>query len=80
MRNESNQNEALSPVEEENHINRKMLWFLLVGIFLMSFSLLAFEITLTRVLSVILSYHYVFIVIISGFTGVGCWWYLYSPV
>jgi len=71
MRNESNQNEAISPVEEDNHINRRTLWFLLAGIFLMSFSLLAFEIALTRILSVMLSYHYVFIVISLALLGLG---------
>jgi hypothetical protein len=57
--------------EEDNHLSKRALWFLLVGIFLMSFSLLAFEITLTRVLSVMLSYHYVFIVISLALLGLG---------
>jgi hypothetical protein len=43
----------------------------LTGIFLASFSLLAFEITLTRILSVMLYYHYVFIVISLALLGLG---------
>ena len=71
MRNYDNQSESMSVVEEDNHINRRTLWVLLVGVFLISFSLLTFEITLTRVLSVMLSYHYVFIVISLALLGLG---------
>ena len=63
MRSDNNQNESMFLMEEDNHINRRTLWVLLVGIFLVSFSLLAFEITITRLLPVVLSYHYVFVVI-----------------
>ena len=61
----------MSLAEEDNHINRKTLWFLLAGVFLISFSLLAFEITLTRILSVMLSYHYVFVVASLALLGLG---------
>ena len=61
----------MSVVKEDNHINRRTLWVLLVGVFLISFSLLTFEISLTRVLSVMLSYHYVFIVISLALLGLG---------
>ncbi len=71
MRRKNNQNESVFRVEEENHINRRTLWLLLVGIFLASFSLLAFEIALTRVLSVMLYYHYVFIVVSLALLGLG---------
>ena len=71
MRSNNNQNESMSPGEEDNHINRKTLWFLLAGVFLISFSLLAFEITLTRILSVVLSYHYVFVVASLALLGLG---------
>jgi len=71
MRSNNNQNESMSLAEEDNHINRKTLWFLLAGVFLISFSLLAFEITLTRILSVMLSYHYVFVVASLALLGLG---------
>jgi hypothetical protein len=48
-----------------------MVWVLGAAVFLVSFSLLAFEITLTRVLSVLLFYHYVFIVISLALLGLG---------
>lgn len=44
---------------------------LLAGIFLISLSVLTLEITFTRVLSVILSYHYVFVVISMALLGLG---------
>ena len=59
------------PVKEDIHLDRKTLWILLVGIFLMSFSLLSFEITLARILSVVLSYHYVFVVVSLALLGLG---------
>jgi len=43
----------------------------LIGIFLLSFSVLAFEITLTRILSVILYYHLAFMVISLAMLGLG---------
>lgn len=58
-------------VKEDNHITRRTLWVLLVGVFLISFSLLTFEISLTRVLPVVLSYHYVFVVISLALLGLG---------
>ena len=69
-------------MEEDNHLNRRTLWFLLAGIFLISFSLLAFEITLTRLLSVVLSYHYVFVVVSLALLGLGTggiFVYLFRP-
>ncbi len=56
-------NERKFPVEGETRIGNSRLRALLAGVFLISFSLLAFEIALTRVLSVVLSYHYVFVVV-----------------
>lgn len=44
---------------------------MLCGVFLTSFGLLGFEITLTRLLSVILSYHYVFAVVSLALLGLG---------
>jgi len=71
MKSKNNQDESLSLVEEDNQISRRTLWFLLTGVFLISFSLLAFEITLTRLLSVALSYHYVFVVVSLALLGLG---------
>lgn len=50
---------------------RRLVWLLLAGIFLVSFSLLGLEIGLTRVLSVMLSYHYVFLVVSLSLLGLG---------
>ncbi len=61
----------MSPGEEDNQISRRTLWLLLTGVFLISFSLLAFEITLTRILSVVLSYHYMFVVVSLALLGLG---------
>ncbi|MBW1695467.1 MAG: hypothetical protein JRH18_02440 [Deltaproteobacteria bacterium] len=55
----------------EHHITQSRLSTLLVGVFLVSFSLLAFEIALARLLSVILSYHYVFAVVSLSLFGIG---------
>lgn len=58
-------------VPKDSGADKKRLWVLLSGIFLVSFSLLAFEITLTRLLSVILLYHYVFIIVSLALLGLG---------
>jgi hypothetical protein len=44
---------------------------LLAGVFLVSFSLIAYEIALSRLLSVVLSYHYVFAVLSFALLGLG---------
>ncbi|RJR22602.1 MAG: hypothetical protein C4582_06295 [Desulfobacteraceae bacterium] len=44
---------------------------LMVAVFLVSFSLIGFEIALSRFLSVLLSYHYVFVVLSSALLGLG---------
>lgn len=44
---------------------------LLIGVFLISFSLIAFEILLSRLLSVLLSFHFVFIVLAVSLLGLG---------
>ena len=46
-------------------------WILLPSVFLLSLSLLSFELALTRVLSVLLTYHYVFLVVSSAMFGLG---------
>ncbi len=43
----------------------------LVGIFLISLSALTLEIAFTRILSVVISYHYVFVVISMALLGLG---------
>jgi len=58
-------------MKESSHINRGVLWILLCGVYLTSFSLLGFEIALTRLLSVMLSYHYVFAVVSLALLGLG---------
>ncbi len=58
-------------MQEDNDLNRGTRWLLLVGVFLTSFSLLAFEITLTRLLSVLLLYHFVFAVVSLALLGLG---------
>lgn len=58
-------------MKEDDSINRGTLWILLGGVFLTSFSLLTFEITLTRLLSVMLSHHYVFLVVGLALLGLG---------
>ena len=70
MISNNNQNDSALQTEE-NHINRRTLWSLLAAIFLISFSLLAFEITLARILSVVLNYHYVFLVVSLTLLGLG---------
>lgn len=46
-------------------------WILTSGVFLTSFSLITFQIALSRLLSVLLSYHYVFIVLSLTLLGLG---------
>ena len=71
MRRGRDKEEAMFPVKADNDINRGTLWLLLVGVFLTSFSLLAFEITLARLLSVLLLYHFVFAVVSIALLGLG---------
>ena len=58
-------------VREDSQTGKKTSWGLLAGVGLISFSLLALEITLTRLLSVMLLYHYVFIVVSLALLGLG---------
>jgi len=52
-------------------LNRGALVALLVSVFLVSFSMLAFEITLARLLSVLILYHYVFAIVSLALLGLG---------
>ncbi len=57
-------------------------WILLIGVFLISFSMLAFEITLSRLLSILILYHYVFAIISLALLGLGLggiFVYLFRP-
>jgi hypothetical protein len=58
-------------MKEDDPTTRKQSCILLSAIFLTSFSLIAFEITLSRFLSVLLSYHYVFVVLSLALLGLG---------
>ena len=58
-------------MREDDPVNKKQFWILLSGIFLTSFSLIAFEITASRLLSVLLSYHYVFVILCLALFGLG---------
>jgi len=53
----------------DDSVNKKQFWILLSGIFLTSFSLIAFEITASRLISVLLSYHYVFVILCLALFG-----------
>src|ERR687888_493802 len=48
-----------------------MLIFLLIALFVLSMSVLLFEITLTRIFSIILWYNYAFMAISIAFFGLG---------
>jgi predicted membrane-bound spermidine synthase len=57
-------------------------WILLAGVFLVSFSMLAFEITLSRLLSILILYHYVFAIVSLALLGLGLggiFVYLFRP-
>lgn len=58
-------------MKEDDIVTKKQSWIFLSAIFLTSFSLIAFEITLSRFLSVLLSYHYVFVVLSLALLGLG---------
>ena len=55
----------------EQQISKRKLAILMVGVFLVSSSLLAFEIAFARLMSVMLSYHYVFAIVSVSLFGLG---------
>lgn len=59
------------PISEDSRPGRGAVRLLLAGIFLTSFSLLALEVTFTRLLSVMLLYHFVFAVVSLALLGLG---------
>src|SRR5512147_1782074 len=56
---------------ENQQLNRFKLAVLLFGVFIASFGALAFEISLTRIFSVMLDYHYTFLVVSLALFGLG---------
>jgi hypothetical protein len=52
-------------------MNKVELVLLLIGVFIVSFSVLIFEISLTRIFSVMLTYHYTFVVVSFAILGLG---------
>lgn len=52
-------------------MSKNTLCILLAGVFLISFSMLAYEITLSRLLSVLILYHYVFAIVSLALLGLG---------
>jgi len=55
----------------EHQISKRKLAILIAGVFLVSSSLLAFEIAFARLMSVMLSYHYVFAIVSVSLFGLG---------
>lgn len=58
-------------MQKNHYVNQVAVWILLCAVFLISFSLLGFQIALTRLLSVMLSYHYVFAAVSLAMLGLG---------
>ncbi len=58
-------------MKKDSPLRRRESWVLLSAIFFFSLSLIAFEITLSRFLSVLLSYHYVFFIFSLTLLGLG---------
>ena len=71
MISKKKQKKSVFFVIEDIHLDGRRLWVLLTSVLLLSFSLLAFEISLTRILSVVLSYHYVFVIVSLALLGLG---------
>lgn len=55
----------------EHQISKRISTILIAGVFLVSSSLLAFEIAFARLMSVMLSYHYVFAIVSISLSGLG---------
>ncbi|HPQ44062.1 MAG TPA: hypothetical protein PKZ42_07510 [Syntrophales bacterium] len=58
-------------MQKNHYVDQLTVRILLCAVFLLSFSLLGFQIALTRLLSVMLSYHYVFAVVSLAMLGLG---------
>ena len=82
MKKRNNAASATVTASEDRGLTRSSLWILLIGVFLTSFSMLAFEITLSRLLSVLILYHYVFAIVSLALLGLGLggiFVYLFRP-
>ena len=55
----------------KNNLHRSNLWLIGISVAILSFSILSYEILLTRVFSVILTYHYAFAIVSSPILGLG---------
>ncbi|HJX12151.1 MAG TPA: hypothetical protein VJ377_01350 [Dehalococcoidales bacterium] len=62
---------TLPAVSGEENPEKGINWILLAGVFLLSAGLLALEIAFTRLLSVVFSYHYLFLVVSLAMLGLG---------
>lgn len=71
MKRRSDMAPATNTASEDKGLTRGTLWILLIGVFLTSFSMLAFEIALSRLLSVLILYHYVFAIVSLALLGLG---------
>jgi hypothetical protein len=56
---------------ENQQLSRLKLAILLFGVFVTSFGVLSFEIALTRIFSIMLDYHYTFLVVSLALFGLG---------
>ena len=71
MVNDRNDVDNFASRVEDSPVDSRTSTLLLAGISLVSFGMLAYEVAMTRVLSVILPYHYVFAVISLALLGIG---------
>ncbi len=55
----------------KNNSHKSNLWLIGISVAILSFSILSYEILLTRVFSVILTYHYAFAIVSSPILGLG---------
>lgn len=82
MKARDNKTPAATAPPEDRGMSQSTLYILLVGVFLVSFSMLAYEITLSRLLSVLILYHYVFAIVSLALLGLGVggiFVYLFRP-
>lgn len=63
--------EIIKQKQETVALKRRETIVLLFSVFLMSFAVLSFEISLTRMFSVMFAYHYVFLSVAVAFAGLG---------
>ena len=54
-----------------NELSGPRRWAILASVFLISFTVLAFEVSITRIFSVLFSYHYAFLTVSGAVCGLG---------